>query len=215
MNQYKILSTAYRITTLCLVCLLAGCISLVSTPPAPKRILLAPKMPAAIEATATKQVQVMVSQPSAWAVIDTDAITMILPGRELKYFSGARFAGPLPRLAQGFIVDALTSTGAFQGVGTDTSGIVADARLFGDIRLFALRYMENDPNPTAVLDGTFRLLDRRTGILIGTLPINIEQKSTGVSLAELVQAQEAVLEQALQQISLWTVNTLGAWHKAR
>ena len=190
--------------------MLAGCINLINTPPAPKRVLLSPPLPEKIEATRTKQMQIMVSQPSAWIAIDTDAIALLLPNREIRYLSGVRFAGTMPRLAQGFLVDALTSTEAFQGVGTDSSGIVANSRLFGDVRIFALRQDEEGKPPTSIFEGTFRLLDRQNGIVLGTLPINLSQQATDTSLQAMLAAHEIVIGKLLEQISSWVVKTLEA-----
>ena len=195
---------------LCLV-LLAGCAGVFSTGPAPKRMFLNPEPPAQITGTkTTRETQIIVSLPTAWLAVDTDAIALLFPNREIRYLSGVRWAGTVPGLVQSFLIDALGATGAFQGVAGDSTGISSQVRLACDIRQFLLRYDDPNQPPTAVFDATFRLINLRNGEIISTLPLLLTAPATGTSAQDLVNASEKVMSEALGKVAAWSVASISA-----
>lgn len=191
--------------------LLAGCAGVFSVGPAPKRMFLNPEPPARMAGTkATQGTQIIVSLPTAWLAVDTDAIALLFPNREIRYLSGVRWAGSVPSLVQSFLIDALSATGAFQGVAGDSTGIYAQVRLSCDIRQFLLRYDDPNQPPTAVFDATFRLINLRNGEIIGTLPVLLTTPATGTSTHELVTASEKVMAETLAKVAAWSVASISA-----
>jgi cholesterol transport system auxiliary component len=196
---------------LCLACCLAlgsslaGCAVLDPGPPA-ARILLDPELPAPGTA-APLPLQIAVVEPSADDILATDRIAAVFNGFEVRYVAGARWAAPVPRLLQRFLIDALEHTGRFAGVGDGGGGMRSDIRLLCDIRRFGLRYRGGEP-PVAEVSLLLRLMEVKTGRILATLPLSGQERITTDDLGHQVLAFTAIMGELLARSGAWAVETL-------
>ncbi len=186
---------------------LPACLPKLDPGPPPARLRLNPALPGKLREKPLNK-QIIVSLPQADGDIDTDRIALIYPSREVRYLSGARWAGTMSALFQRDLMAALQSTNALRGVVDDTAGIAADVRLLSDIRLFALEQDAADGPLTAVFAGTFRLIDIMDGKVLATRLVEFKVPAAGKETALLTKAMESVLEKTLAEVSVWVVETL-------
>lgn len=194
--------TSLALLTALLLCCTA-CASLISPGPPPSRLQLHPALPGPL-AAGPAQKQVIVAMPSAGRELETDAIALIFNGREVRHLAGARWTGSVPRILQRFFVEALESSRAAAGVSDDVTGLVANARLLSDIKVFGLEYADEKNPPRARFNATFRLLDLYSGKMLAVYSIDNSLPASGNDAVALAGACEKVLEKSLAELAAWT-----------
>ena len=102
---------------LCLSVVCTACAALMDPGPPPSRLQLHPTLPKA-QAGPPVNKQLVVALPTAGRELESDAIALVFSGREVRYLSGARWTGTVPRLLQRFFVEAFESSQALAGVAT-------------------------------------------------------------------------------------------------
>ena len=203
LNQSAMRHVVIILATLCL----SGCGALLSPGPPPSRLQLSPPMPGkAVEAPLNRQL--IVATPVAGRDIDSDSIALVFNGREVRILADARWAGTVPQMIQRNVITAFEEAGVLRGVGDESAGMAADARLLSDIRQFSLHYAEEGGVPTAVFEGTFRLLSLSSGKIIGTHTVSVRTLAGGKDKAALVRAMETALGRGLAEIVPWATEKM-------
>jgi cholesterol transport system auxiliary component len=183
---------------------LDGCGSLLNSGPAPTRLLLRPAPPPRTTARPVNR-QLVVAAPTTGNLPAGDGIAVVFHNREVRLLADARWTADVPLLIQRSVVDALEATGGLRGVGDDTAGMQADARLLTDVREFGLRWGEDDAPPVGVFSAVFRLLDLRNGRISESLHVEATATAAGKSNADLAAACETALSKGLAQCSAWVL----------
>jgi cholesterol transport system auxiliary component len=186
--------------------LLSSCGGLLDPGPPPARVQINPALPDKVPVRVKKQL--VVALPQAEGDMDSDGIALLFHGRELRNLAGVRWISPVPRMIQHAVIDALHASGGLAGVADDMSGISADARLLCDLRRFCLRYDRETAPPAAWLQATLRLVDQRSGRLMGATTLDISVPAVSNDLPALLQAMESVLQQALAGTAAWTLERM-------
>lgn len=203
-----VVAWARRVALLPLLCaclLLPSCVSGMLDPgPPPARLALAPAMPAPLPGKEMDK-QLVTAMPVCGADLDTDRIATVFSGREVRYLAGARWTSSAPVLLKALLIEALEATGGLRGVGDEMTGLAADVRLLTDLRKFALYYEREGGVPVAVFEANFRLLNLRTGKVMGSLTVSEKAAAAGNGKEELAKAMETTLQQALQTLAPWVV----------
>lgn len=183
---------------------LGGCFPRLDPGPAPAHMRLNPAMPGHIDGKRVKQ-QITVALPQLAEDIDNDRIAVVVQGREIRHFSGARWSSGLGGVMNDSFARALESTGAFEGVGGEMDGLAARYRLNSDVSLFALEYQSETSLPEARFSASFRLMDAHEAQVIAAKQIELSVPATGSDAASLVAALEKALEQGLAEMCRWVV----------
>ena len=178
-----------------------GCAPILSGGPPPIRMQLNPAMPS--KAGFTLNAQVVVARPQAGRDLESDAMALLFNGREVRYLAGYRWNMSVPTLVHGKLVESLQAADILRGVADEIAGINADVRLLCDIRQFTLVYANERDIPTAVADFTVRLVNQRTGALMGTKNVIAHVPAQGMGVPSLVDAYEKALSEALFNITAW------------
>ena len=186
---------------------LSGCGALFAPGPPPSRLQLSPPMPAKAAETPLNR-QMIVATPVAGRDIDSDSIALVFNGREVRILADARWAGTVPQMIQRNVIAAFEAADVLRGVGDESAGMAADARLLSDIRQFSLHYADEGGIPTAVFEGTFRLLGLSSGKIIGTHTVNVRVPAGGKDKAALVRAMETALGRGLGEIVPWAAERM-------
>lgn len=213
----------YRLHSLALVlfCLtapvaLGGCALLETPPPPLAQVLLDPAPPVSSRAGGTETgteagtrttLQLTVAEPAADSVASSDRISAVFNGFEVRYLADARWSAPVPRLLQRLFIDSLETAGYFAGVSDGGSGMRSDIRLNTDIRRFGLRYRDAR-EPVVEASFSFRLLDVKSGRILGTLNLAEEEPTPEDSVAHYVLAFNTMMGRVLTQLADWTGTTL-------
>lgn len=193
-----------------LVCCLLGlnaCASILNPGPPPLRLQLSPPMPGSMMDKPLDR-QLVVATPVAGRDVDSDAISLVFSGREVRILAGARWTGTVPHLVQRHLIFALESANALAGVADETAGLAPDARLLSEIRQFSLHYAEEGAIPVAAFAATFRLVGFSTGRVMGVRSVEIRAPAEGRDPSALARAMESALGRGLEQIVPWVVQTM-------
>lgn len=183
---------------------LSGCFSVLDPGDPPIRLQLRPAMPGHLGGKPVNR-QIAVALPQAGQDTDSDNVMLLFNGRELRSLAGVRWSDSAPSMVQRNLVDALEASGALRGVGDDSSGLNADARLLTEIRDFSLHYTDEKNAPTAVLEATFRVLSLQSGKVLGSRAVTAQSQATGTDNKALVGAMENALGDAIAQVTPWAV----------
>jgi cholesterol transport system auxiliary component len=195
--------------TLCL-CLglgaIPGCSALTAVSGAAESLdiyTLTPARPAPVRSNGR---HVVVTPATASGALMTDRI-LVKPNRlQAEYLPGGRWSDAAPVLVQSLVVASLQNSGAFRLVGRDDAGLMPDFTLLADLREFQAEAPTGADGVWTVRIGIAMTLvdevDRRVlanRTFVQTAPAQSDQTLT------LVNAFDAAMMQALQQIAGWTV----------
>lgn len=204
--------THRSICIFCFVVLLSGggC-SLLDVPPPLSQVLLAPVPPPRPEtAGPSTGMQLVVAEPVADGVASSDRISAVFNGYEVRFLAGVRWTAPAPRLLQRLFVESLYGSGLFAGVGEAGGAMRSDLRLSTDVRRFGLRYREAK-TPVVEAAFTFRLVDARSGSVLGTLSLRDEENTAEDSVSHYMLAFNTMMSRVLGALNAWTAKTVAGF----
>lgn len=126
------------ITALALSALLSGCAGLssivqVTTPT--NLYTLSPKSTFSPNLPRLRS-QVVVDQPTATALVDTDRIAVQPSPLQVQYLPGARWVDRAPLIVQALMIESFENSGKVPAVGSSAIGLRADYLVLTDIREF-------------------------------------------------------------------------------
>ena len=198
----------FRYAALVCLCLLwsGGCSGVLDPGPALRHLLLSPELPARTHSDPAP-FQLAVAMPDAGNDINTDRIAALFAGYEVRYLGTAKWAEPVPRMLQRLLVESLEVSGVAAGVSADDSGFVPQIRLACDVKRFYLRYPDNGGAEVEVA-ALMRLLDLRSGKVLGHKLLQTRGKAADHSRQEMVRAFDSAVGVLLSQNSLWTGEVL-------
>jgi len=102
---------------------------------------------------------VLIAPPSAAPMLDSQRIVIRLPGDELQFLRGARWARPAPELLQDSVLHLLEDSGRAE-VARQDSGLAADWLLIMDLRRFEADYRQG-PVPSVEIVVSAKLINRQ------------------------------------------------------
>jgi cholesterol transport system auxiliary component len=114
---------------------MGGCSGLPGTGAPPTYDLTAP---IATQSRTRSHGQLVVSEPTALSVLDTDRILVRSAGDQIAHLANAQWSDRLPRLLQSRIVQAFENANRLKAVGTPSDRLSADYQLVTEVRAFEL-----------------------------------------------------------------------------
>ncbi len=199
----------------CLFCLLLavlpGCARVLDPGPAPTHLLLAPAMPGP-GAGGALHLQLAVSLPETSRMLDTDRIVLVLGGangREVRYYAGAKWTSPAPRLVQRLLVEAFERVGRLDGAAEESAGIYPDYRLMTDLRRFNTRMGEGGV-PLVEVELALRLVDLKTGRIVAFTAIGRDCRAAGSALPQVAEAFEIAMGDVLARATAWSLEAMAS-----
>lgn len=126
--------------TLALVLAVGGCGSLFSRPPATFDLTAAQAFP---RHSGPARGQLIISEPTALAIIDSEKIVVRPAKGELGYLTGTQWSDRLPKLLQARIVQSFENASRLRAVGRPGERLTADFSLVTDVRAFGLALADN------------------------------------------------------------------------
>ena len=202
------------VLVLCLCFFASGCASFLSPGDPPARLNFAPEFTATVPGTArTRAMQVVVSRPSLPTELSGDSIILLINQREMRRLAGYRWASSVPDILERAIVAAFNQSGAFAAVASSTSGITSRFHLLADVDQFAMRVPQTSENrpagpSTAIIRGTFRLVNHTEGKTLATLPVSVEQGATASDSNAMAEAMEKATVRMMEEVVPWAVGVL-------
>ncbi|MGL4406375.1 MAG: ABC-type transport auxiliary lipoprotein family protein [Notoacmeibacter sp.] len=118
----------------------------------------------------TSRVQILVTEPKALKIYDSQNIVVATSGTGLEYLGGSQWADRLPNLVQAKLAESLQNAG-YSGVGLPGQGLAIDYQLITEIRDFSVRTEGGDRAKAAIF---VKLLDDRNGDVVASRAFEAE-----------------------------------------
>jgi cholesterol transport system auxiliary component len=176
-----------------ILAVLAGC----SSPPPPTFDLTAPGATTRLRPVAR---QLVIPEPNAVQALDSDRILVRGADGSLSTLAGAQWADRLPRLVQARLVQTFENAGRVAAVGRPGDRITPDLLLSTEIRRFQI---EAGPRE-AVVEISAKLIEDRTGRVLGGRVISARRPVEAMSGAEAARALDAALAEVLIETLRWS-----------
>ncbi|MBV9825954.1 MAG: membrane integrity-associated transporter subunit PqiC [Alphaproteobacteria bacterium] len=184
--------------------LLAGCGGLIPSPPKRDTYRLQPTIPAGA-VYARRGPQVLISPPATSATLDSTRIALSRAPGGVDFFDGAQWDDRAPFLVQRAMIQAFEKSGALAAVGPDSGDLRADFVLDSELRDFEAVYDSPEGAPRAVVRLVVKLVKMPDRRIVATTTIAGEAQASANKIPATVQAFNAAMGTALQQLVSWTV----------
>lgn len=196
----RIASVGIKVATVALVAsILSACI-LITPPPARTFDLSAPTNIGKLSGRAG---QLLIVEPSALQALAGNGIVVRPSASELNYFPQAQWADNLPRLLQAKIQESFEATGRTRAVGKPGDGLVIDYQILSSLRAFEFDAVQQ----SAIVDISVKIVDDRSGKVIGSREFNASVVAASDSLEDAVYALDEAMDEVIADIVRWTLRS--------
>jgi cholesterol transport system auxiliary component len=179
---------------------LAACAgSVLGSDPMPTFDLTAPRL---VHAETAPRGQLVVSEPSALSILDSDRIVVRSAGDQVAHLANAQWSDRLPRLLQSRLVEALENAGRARPVGTPDDRFSADYQLVTELRAFEISVISV---PVAQVEISAKVVTDRGGKILASRVFRASVPARSSSGADAV----AALDQAFHQVAAALVEWAG------
>lgn len=144
--------------------------------------------------------QLVVAEPAALQLINSDRIIVRPKDRQVSYLSGAQWADRLPSLVQARLIQTFENGHRIGSVGRPEDKIVADATLASEIRTFEI---DTSAGPTAVVEITAKIVAEGTGRILAAQLFKARVPAAGTSGPQASAALDEALQRVLRDIVVW------------
>ncbi|MGG7518472.1 ABC-type transport auxiliary lipoprotein family protein [Allorhizobium undicola] len=160
--------------------------------------------PLQAKATAPKR-QILVQDPTALKVLDSEMIVVRVSGTEMQYLSKSQWADKLPRMVQSKLVEAFENSGKLGGVGKPGQGLAIDYQLISDIRSFEI---EAGNGRHAVVEISVKLLNDRNGTVMAQRVFSASVPARSGENQAMVDALSQAFSKVSSDIVAWTLSAI-------
>ncbi len=160
----------------------------------------------AANSSAKYSTQILVAEPKALKIYDSQNIVIATSATGLEYLGGAQWADRLPSLVQVKLVETLQNSG-FSAVGLPGQGLAIDYQLITEIRDFSVRLDGNDPDgyDRAKIAIFVKLLNDRNGDVVASRAFMSEASAT---TGNYPAALDTAFSIVAQDIVAWVGNAI-------
>jgi cholesterol transport system auxiliary component len=151
--------------------------------------------------TGSARGQLVVADPSALAVLDTDKI-MVRPGPgQIAQLASGQWSDRLPRLLQARIVQSFENANRLRRVGRPGERVSADFQLMIDIRAFNIVV---GAEPTAEVELSVKIVADRAGRILSAQVFRAVVPTSATDGPEAVRAIDTAFGQVATELVVWT-----------
>jgi cholesterol transport system auxiliary component len=147
-------------------------------------------------ATRKSRVQILIAEPKALKIYDSQNIVVATSATGLEYLGGSQWADRLPSLVQGKLAEALQNAG-YSGIGLPGQGLAIDYQLITEIRDFSVR---TDGGDRANVEIFVKLLNDRNGDVVASRAF---EASALASTGNFPAALDAAFAEVSADIVAW------------
>lgn len=145
--------------------------------------------------------QILVADPQALSVLDSDRVVVRDGPTEIRYLGGSQWADKLPRLIQARLVQTFENSGRARAVGKPGQGLAIDYQVVTDIRRFEYQTKER----LAAVEISAKLMNDRDGRVVGTQIFRATMPVAADSATAITTALDGALDTVLVGILRWVV----------
>lgn len=144
--------------------------------------------------------QIVVTQPSAVAPLDTDRIVVRSPTMGLTLLPGAQWSDQLPNLLQSRMIQAFENARLLKAVGRPGDRLSSDYNLNSEVRRFEIDAARGE----AVVEMAVKFVGDRSGKITAARVFEGRAPSSASNGAEASAALNVALAQVLRDLVMWT-----------
>lgn len=146
--------------------------------------------------------QVLVVEPTALKLIDSEQVVIRTAPATVQYLADAQWNDRLPRVVQAQFVQAFEDTDRLGGVGRSGDGLAIDYQLITAIRKFeVVVYGE----PTAVVEVSAKILNDRNGVVRAQRVFSAAAPLLSTDNAGYIAALDAAFDQVIAEMVPWAM----------
>ena len=145
--------------------------------------------------------QMVISTPTALAVLDTEKIVVEPGPGQITYLDKAQWSDRLPALFQARLIEAFENGSRGRAVARPGDRIVADYLLLTDIRAFSIQTFQGGPE--AVVEISAKIVRDNAGRIVAAKVFTARVPSAGTSGAEATVALDAASDKVFVDIVNW------------
>ncbi len=205
-RKSAIRSALRRLGVVAAVLVLAGCVDLPGTGPAPDLYNLTPKSTFRPDLR-TVGWQLVVEEPLAAGGLDTARIALRPSFTELKYFAQVRWVERAPKMIQTLLVESFENTGKIVAVGRQAIGLRSDFNLKGELREFQAEYTEGRSVPLIRVRLNAKIISQPRLAIIASKNFERTVMARDNTMPAIVEAFDAALGKVLRSTVEWTLMT--------
>ncbi|MDE1158529.1 MAG: ABC-type transport auxiliary lipoprotein family protein [Neorhizobium sp.] len=159
----------------------------------------------ATEGPSAKTKQVLVPQPTAVKMLDSDQVVVRVSSSEVQYLADSRWGDTLPNLVQAKLVQAFENSHRLGGVGKPGQGLAIDYQVVTDIRTFEV----NASGPrTATVEISAKILNDRNGTVKAQNVFRAVVPVSGADNRNFIGALNKAFAQVGSQIVDWSLKSM-------
>jgi cholesterol transport system auxiliary component len=144
--------------------------------------------------------QLVVAEPAALAVLDTDRIVVRPGGGQVAQLGGAQWSDRLPKLLQARVVQAFENANRQRAVGKPGDRISADYQLVIDIRAFNLSAATS---PTGEVELSAKIIADRAGRIVAARVFRASVPAGASEGPEAVRAIDEAFGRVATELVIW------------
>jgi cholesterol transport system auxiliary component len=175
----------------------AACAGLSGSGAPPTYDITAPREPVAGGRT---RGQLIIAEPTALSVLDTDRIVVRAPGDQVQHLANAQWSDRLPRLLQTRIVEAFENANRLKAVGTPADRLSADYQLVTDVRAFELSVVSA---PMAEVEISAKVVSDRGGRVVAARVFRASVPANSANGPDAAVALDQAFHQVATEIVQW------------
>ena len=143
--------------------------------------------------------QLVVAEPSALSVLNTDRIVVRNRG-EIAYLSRAQWSDRLPRLVQSRLVEGFENGSRVRAVGTPTDKLAADYQLVTDVRAF---HVAVGSEPMAEVEISAKVVSDRAGRVLASKTFRASVPAASTEGPDAVNALDEAFQRVISDLVDW------------
>lgn len=145
--------------------------------------------------------QLIVTTPSALAVLNTEKIMVEAGGGQVAYLGDAQWADQLPPLLQARIIQAFENGSNLRRVARPGDGVTGDYQLLTDIRTFGMR--STAEGPVGVVEMSAKVVNNRSGAILAAKVFQASVPAANSSGLAVTQALDQASDEVLKAMVRW------------
>jgi cholesterol transport system auxiliary component len=144
--------------------------------------------------------QLIVTEPTALALLDTDRIMVRLANGQTEQLANAQWEDRLPKLLQARIVQSFENGKRLRAVGKPGDKLTADYQLISDVRAFQI----SADSGTADIEIAAKIVNDRAGRIRAARVFKVSVPAESTEGAAAIAALNEAFNRAVVQLVLWT-----------
>lgn len=164
--------------------------------------LKAPARPARI---GTIHGQLVIPEPTAVSVLDTDRIVVRPEPDQVATLGGAQWSDRLPKLLQARVMQAFENSGRLRSVARPGEGIASDYQLLINVRAFQLAVT---PSPSGEVELAAKIVNNTNGRIVAARVFHASSPAAGTDGPQAVAAIDSAFQDVTLQLIGWVARAI-------